>query len=125
VDIATDINMSDQPDSEEYNEMMANQPEEGGMDGPEGFDETMMDGMPPGMEGMEGFMPTPSDYLIRQQQFATFQMLCQFLTKDDKNITDVLNDIRVSLDCLTKCVMQLNKNVETMASNQKPTVSKK
>ena len=58
------------------------------------------------------FLPLPSDYIIRQQQIATYQMLSQFLTHQDKNITDVLNDVRVSIDCLTKSVLQLNKNLE-------------
>ena len=58
------------------------------------------------------FDPNQSDYLIRQQQIATYQMLSQFLTHQDRNVTETLNDIRISIDCLTKCVLQLNKNLE-------------
>jgi hypothetical protein len=60
----------------------------------------------------DDFLPLPPDYIIRQQQIASYQMLCQFLVYQEKNIADVLNDVRVSIDCLTKCVMQLNKTLE-------------
>jgi len=65
----------------------------------------------------DDFLPMPPDYIIRQQQIATYQMLCQFLVHQDKNITDVLNDVRVSIDTLTKCVIQLNKTLEKNFSN--------
>jgi hypothetical protein len=58
------------------------------------------------------FNPVPPDYVIRQQQIASYQMLCQFLIHQDKNITETLNDVRVSIDCLTKCIMKLSKHLE-------------
>ena len=70
--------------------------------------------------GDDEFDPMPSDYMIRQQQIATYQMLCQFLTTKDKNIADLLNDIRLSIDCLTKCVIKLNKNLEEKSVPQFP-----
>src|SRR5690242_17592999 len=42
------------------------------------------------------FLPAQPDYMIRQHQIATYHMLCQFLVHQDKNVTDVLNDVRVS-----------------------------
>ena len=58
------------------------------------------------------FLPLPPDYIIRQQQIATYQMLSEFLRHQDKNIAEVLNDVRISIDCLTKSVLQLNKNLD-------------
>lgn len=60
----------------------------------------------------EEFLPLPPDYIIRQQQIATYQMLSEFLRHQDKNIAEVLNDVRISIDCLTKSVLQLNKNLD-------------
>ncbi len=65
----------------------------------------------------DDFSPLLPDYMIRQQQIAYYQTLCQFLIHKDKNITDVVNDIRISIDCLTKCVLQLNKTLEKQFDN--------
>ena len=73
----------------------------------------------------DDFLPLPPDYIIRQQQIATYQMLSQFLMYQDKNITDVLNDVRVSVDCLTKSVLQLNKNLDKHFSNAPPATNRK
>ena len=64
------------------------------------------------------FMPTPPDYIIRQQQIATYQILCEVLMHNNKNVTETLNDVRVSIDCLTKCMMKLNKTFETFVEKK-------
>jgi len=58
------------------------------------------------------FQPSMMDYMIRQQQIATYQMLCQFLVHQDRSVTETLNDVRVSIDCLTKSVLQLTKTID-------------
>lgn len=68
----------------------------------------------------EEFVPMGPDYVIRQQQLANFQMLCQFFVHREKNLANILDDIRVSLDCLTKSVLQTNKNLEKLCSVMAP-----
>lgn len=76
-------------------------------------------------EGLEsGFLPSQPDYIIRQQQIATYQMLCQFLIHKDKNVAEVLDDVRVSIDCLTKCVLQLTKKLGNMTEMDNSSESK-
>lgn len=63
------------------------------------------------------FVPSPIDYMVRQQQLATFQMLSEFLILRDsegnpKNVTEVVNEVRISIDVLAKAVLQLNKTME-------------
>lgn len=63
------------------------------------------------------FIPSPIDYMVRQQQLATFQMLSEFLLHRDqennvKNITEMVNEVRISIDVLAKAVLQLNKTME-------------
>ncbi len=62
------------------------------------------------------FNPSQSDYIIRQSQIANFQILSQFFAHEDKNITETLKDIRVSIDGLSKCVLHLNNTIEKLAS---------
>ena len=45
----------------------------------------------------EEFLPLPPDYIIRQQQIATYQMLSQFLLHKDKGIAEILQDVRLSV----------------------------
>ena len=61
-------------------------------------------------------LPFPPEYLIRQQQIANYELLREFLIHDNKNLTATLNDVRVSIDCLTKCVMQLTKTLEATSA---------
>ena len=71
-------------------------------------------------EPEEEFDPSLHEHLIRQHQMASYHMLSQFLTVQDegrtkgRNVADVLQDVRVSLDCLTKCVLQLSKSMEKL-----------
>jgi hypothetical protein len=69
----------------------------------------------------DNFNPSQSDYVIRQNQIANFQILSQFLAHEDKNVTETLKDIRVSIDGLSKCVLHLNNTIEKLvtATNKK------
>lgn len=73
--------------------------------------------------GEDQFAPSPIDYMVRQQQLATFQMLSEFLTyRDDKgnhkNITEIANEIRISIDVLAKAILQVNKTMEKCLSQK-------
>ena len=90
------------------------------IDGQEGYDEDgsgipeeyMMDSM--GMHSQY----FPPEELIRQQQLATFQMLYPLFIYNDKNVPELLSDIRVSLDCLSKVVLELNNTVASLAKER-------
>lgn len=55
---------------------------------------------------------------IRQQQLAMYHVFSQFMMVRDgkgneRNLAEVLQDVRVSIDCLTKCVLQMSKLLES------------
>lgn len=61
------------------------------------------------------FFPMPSNYMMFKHpppEPSTSQILSQLLIHDGKNIASILEDIRISLDCLTETVMKLGKTIE-------------
>lgn len=63
--------------------------------------------------------PLTPEELIREQQLASFQMLHPLLIHNDKNVSEVLSEIRVSLDCLSKVVLGLNNTISKLVLEQK------
>jgi hypothetical protein len=62
---------------------------------------------------MGGFMPFPPQYMMFHQPPAEpYEMLNQLLTHDGKNIANILEDVRVSLDCVAEALLKINKTLE-------------
>ena len=68
----------------------------------------------------DDYVPMGPDYVIRQQQLANFQMLCQFFVHREKNMANIVDDVRVSVDCLTKAILHMNKNLEKLCATIAP-----